>query len=168
MSFSVQNTNIAETINDAIPTIGTISTSITTSNFSSKSFTPTLSFTTTNPTGLTSTLIGYYTVNANLVNFSILASITNPGTGGSGNLNIGNLPYANKANIPMVFPVAVTNVGLNIGPLTGYSWINATLAANSKTLGFLISGDNKTPQSLGYLNLNTNCLFEISGTYGIY
>ncbi len=119
-------------------------------------FTPTLTCTTTNPTGVTtSSADGKYVKIGSCVHFRLDFQLTSKGTGGSGGARLSGLPFTPAANIFAFTSLAeyVTSVSNTIARPVGTD------------VQFLYPRANNSALAVDYSSLNDTSHFQVTGFY---
>lgn len=104
-------------------------------------WTATFTASTTPPTGVSySAQTGWYTKIGNLVAFGVRLIVSNVGSGGAGNPQIGGLPFV-VANLPGAFEAACAVQGVTLD--TNFTWLTVTPVAANSVMNFHESGSGQ-------------------------
>lgn len=129
------------------------------------SFTPTFTAATA-PTGVAySVQSGYYLKVGNTVFFALAIVLTSKGTGGSGNIFIGGLPFtslaATSATSPWTNSARISNVTLD----TGYTQFVSLVQSNNNRCNMVEMGSGVAALNLQWSAASNTSSFQVEGFY---
>jgi hypothetical protein len=128
-------------------------------------FTPTFETTGTQPTGVTySQQLGYYTKIGDLLFYAIRVVLTNAGSGGTGNVRIGGLPFV-VASILAVH-AGVLNIANTI-IAAGYSAPYAGPNSGASNIAAALSGSGLAGGNVAWSDATNSSIFRLSGFYKV-